>query len=266
PLHRRVPAAWWWGGAAFCAVLGVSLYWGMVSYLQARVQRPWTMVPVIAAGRDLPEGTRLTRELLAIRAVPSQSVTVSAVKPESLEYAVGRTLEFPLQAGDPLLWSQFDGAQKYKRFHVLKRGRAYTIPVTELKSLGGQLLPNEEVDLVLAINLTPNNPKVKPNFRTLTLLQKVRVLAVGAVTTLNIGRVQRRFTDLTLMLVPEEVEVLSLARRTGEITATLRQSEDTDVIERGETTADTLLSGVRLKALERRRGAVIATIRERQNR
>jgi pilus assembly protein CpaB len=264
PFNRRLPTVWWWSAAALCALLGTSLYLGMVNYVKAKVLRPWTMMPVVVAARDLPEGTKLMLEQLSVRAIPSQNASVSVVKPESIEYALGKTLEFPLQAGDPLLWAQFDGAWKYKRFAVMKKGRAYAVSVTELRSLGGNLMPNEEIDLVMTVSETPLNPKEKTVTRALTILQRVRVLAVGAVTTLNVGRVQRRFTNLTLMLVPEEVEVLSLAQRTGEITVTLRNSEDEDTIGRGETTMSTLLSGVRLKAIERKRGAVIATIRDQR--
>ena len=43
--------------------------------------------------------------------------------------------------------------------------------------------------------------------------------------------------------------------------ATLRNPEDQETIARGQTIIQTLLSGVRLKALERKRGAVISLIR-----
>ncbi len=268
PLHRRIPGVWWWSAAGLCALLGSSLYWGMVTNLKATIRRPWTMVPVIVATQDLTEGSLITLEMVAIRAIPEQYATQSVVKPESLEFALGQVLEFPLQAGDPLLWAQFDPVRRSKRFDVVKRARAYTIPVTELKSLGGLLLPKEEVDLLLTLHHTPGQVGNRElgmggTDKTITLLQKVRILAVGGVTTLNIGRVQRRFTDITLLLVPEEVEVLSLALRTGELTATLRNPEDPDTIVRGETTLQTLLNGIRLKALEARRADVIKVIRSK---
>jgi pilus assembly protein CpaB len=264
PLHRRVPPVWWWAGALFCAALGSSLYVGFVSFTDSNSRRPWTMVPVVAAARDLPEGTRISLEMLSVRSVPVMNVTASVVKPDAVEYAVGQKLEFPLQAGDPLLWAQFDVSRKNKRFDIMKRGRAYTIPVMELKTLGGMLVPKEEVDLLMIITPNDSDPKTPQGSRAVTLLQKVRLLAVGGVTTLNIGRVQQRFTDLTFLLVPEEVEILSLAQHSGPIAITLRKTEDEELISRGETTLQTLLSGVRLKALERKRGAVISNIRAHQ--
>ena len=89
----------------------------------------------------------------------------------------------------------------------------------------------------------------------------LRVLAVGPVTTQTVGRSVIHYNDVTVMLVPEEVEVLSLARRQGDITASLRTPDDVDTIEWGNTTVDTLLSGVRLKALEKKRADVITIIR-----
>ena len=261
PLHRRVPASWWWGAASLCAILGLSLYWGVMAFGELSVTRPWQMVPIIAVGRDLPEGTKLTLEMLAVRNVPDRNVTGSVVKPGSIQYAVGQTLEFPLQAGDPLLWAQFDPVRKSKRFDVMKQGRAYAIAVVEQKTLGGQLRPNEEVDLVMTVSPPPSGAKGAAQTLAITLLQKVRVLSVGAVTTINVGREQQRFTTVTFLLSPEEVEVLSLARRSGTLTATLRNTEDIEVFEQGQTAIETLRSGIRLKAIERKRTAAIAIIR-----
>ena len=258
---QRVPGRYWLAAAGLCALLGTSLYVGMVRTTQTKIDRSWKLVRVVAAATDLPEGTKLTLEMLSTRAVPDFTVTASVVSPGSIAYAIGQKLEFPVQAGDPLLWSQFDPSKKNKRFDIVKRGRAYTIPVTELRSLGGNLIPNEEIDLVLMLELgtTGSGEVSKP--RAITLFEKIRVLAVGGVTTLNIGRVQKRFTDLTLLLVPEEIEVVSLALRSGALTATLRNGKDPETIVRGETTLETLLSGERLKRLEQKRSRLIEVIR-----
>lgn len=263
PLHRRVPPGWYWGTAALCAVLGVTLYFGLVRYLEVKIRRPWTLVPVLVVTRDFEEGTVLQADMLAIRAIPEQNATQSVVKPEHMAEAMGKRLEFPMQAGDPLLWAQFDPSVKNKRFEVIKRGRAYSVPVTEVKSVGGQLDPLDEIDVVMTFTALPGQPKAgnATHERALTLLQKVRVLSVGKVTTLNVGRVQKRYTDLTLMLVPEEVEVLSLAMRTGELTASMRNADDTDTIERGETNLQTLLSGERQRRLQSKRSQVIDVVR-----
>lgn len=261
PLHRRVPPAWWWGGAGLCAVLGVGLFLGLIRMVEVRTQRPWTMVPVLVATRDFDEGLVLGPDMLAVRAIPEQNASNSVVKPDAMPDVVGRRLEFPMQAGDPLLWANFDPSVRHKRFDVIRHGRAYSIAVTELKSIGGQLEPSDEVDLLMTFTAQPGKPKEKATERAITLLQKVRVLAVGKVTTLNVGRIQKRYTDLTLMLVPEEVEIVSLALRTGELTASMRNGEDSDTVERGETTMQTLLNGERQRRLMDKRGQVIKVLR-----
>ncbi len=259
---QRFPGRYWLAAAGLCALLGTSLFIGMTKTVRLKVERPWVLVRVVVAATDITEGTKLNLEMLSIRAVPEQFVTASIVKPESIAYAVGQKIEFPVQAGDPLLWSQFDTSKKNKRFDIVKRGRAYTIPVTELRSLGGNLIPNEEIDLIMMLNLGTTGKGEESKPRAITLFEKIRVLAVGGVTTLNIGREQKRFTDLTLMLVPEEVEVVSLAMRSGALTASLRNKQDDDMVVRGETTIETLLSGERMKRLEQKRNRVIQIIRE----
>jgi pilus assembly protein CpaB len=266
PFFRRLSARWWFGASMTCAALGLLLYSGFVSRVRTQVHRPWTLVSVIVAARDLPEGTRITEGMLSTRAVPEVNVSTSVVRPEGLEYAISRTLEFPLQAGDPLLWSQFNAVLKNRRLEVAKHGRAYTIPVSDRKSLGGMLVPGDEIDLVLSFNPGAADPKAKPQPQAVTLLQRVRLLSVNAVSAFTRGETRRLASNLTLLLVPEEVEVLSLGRACGELTATLRNAADEGTIPRGDvTTQAALISGLRLKALSRKRGTMVTSIRSQQH-
>jgi len=52
---------------------------------------------------------------LAQRMVPQQFVTSSVVRPESVSHVLGQKLMVPVQAGDPLLWSQFETTRAAER-------------------------------------------------------------------------------------------------------------------------------------------------------
>ncbi|MBS1152330.1 MAG: Flp pilus assembly protein RcpC/CpaB, partial [Myxococcaceae bacterium] len=94
------------------------------------------------------------------------------------------------------------------------------------------------------------------------LLQNIKLLAVGAVSTLHIGGAHLRYTTLSLLLDPEEARDLAVALRVGDLTATLRGDGDTQLVPReGRTTIQTLLVGTRVKALQRKRFETIQTIR-----
>jgi Flp pilus assembly protein CpaB len=86
---------------------------GMVGFLwvkksAADARRGWNLVPVVVASQDIPEGTVVTFDMINQRSVPEQFVTSSIVKPDSATYIVNQRLQVPVQAGDPLLWSQFE--------------------------------------------------------------------------------------------------------------------------------------------------------------
>jgi pilus assembly protein CpaB len=66
------------------------------------------LVPVVVAAQDIPEGTAVTFDHLQQRMAPEQFVTNSVVKPHSASYIVNVRLLVPVQAGDMLLWSQFE--------------------------------------------------------------------------------------------------------------------------------------------------------------
>jgi pilus assembly protein CpaB len=66
------------------------------------------LVPVVVAAKDIPEGTAVTFDHIQQRMAPEHMVTRSVVKPESANYIVNVRLLVPVQAGDMLLWSQFE--------------------------------------------------------------------------------------------------------------------------------------------------------------
>src|SRR5690606_5157869 len=179
----------------------------------------------------------------------------SVVRPAQARLVVGQRLEAPLQAGDPVLWSHFStgGAGGLARA-VQAQGRGVTLQVGEAASVGGWVRPNDHVD-VLATFRDP----VTHDLATVTLLQNVLVLATGGPEDGGAGD-----GTATVLVLPEEAEILVLAQEMGTIHLALRHPDDLEVrADRGRTTAQTLLTGERSAELQRRREATIQVIRGR---
>jgi len=88
------------------AILGfVSVTW--VKKAGADARRGWVLKPVVVAAVDLPEGQRLTYEMISQRSVPEQFVTDSNVSPGAAPSILNKTVAVPVHAGDPILWSHF---------------------------------------------------------------------------------------------------------------------------------------------------------------
>ncbi len=247
-------------------VLGV--FAGIIAYSAVRkkesdVRRGWNLVPVVVAAVDVAEGTVVTFDMISQRSVPEQFVTSSVVKPDSASYVVNQKVLVPVQAGDPLLWSQFETTRAAEKLSVKvqKKTRAMTLDVGKSASVGGWVRPNDHVDIIG----TFKDPQTNENV-AVTLMQNVIVLATGKITgTTNVNLIpesQREYNNVSIMVIPEEAEILVLAQELGALTLSLRNDEDVDALEqRGRATISTLLSGQRMTVLAARRKELVEVIR-----
>lgn len=256
------------GKTPLVVALVLGLLAGVIAYSaikkkEADVRRGWNLVPVVVAAQDIPDGTIVSFEMISQRSVPEQFVTSSVVKPDSASYVVNQKVLVPLQAGDPLLWTQFETTKAAERLStkVQKKGRAITIEANLNASVGGWVRPNDHVDIIG----TFRDPQTDENV-AVTLLQNVIVLATGKITgTTNVNLIpegERDYNNVSLLILPEEAEILVLAQDLGQLTMSLRNEDDVDIIEdRGRATISSLLSGERTRQLEQRRREVIQIIK-----
>jgi pilus assembly protein CpaB len=256
------------GKTPLVVALVLGLLAGVIAYSaikkkEADVRRGWNLVPVVVAAQDIPEGTVVTFEMISQRSVPEQFVTSSVVKPDSASYVVNQKVLVALQAGDPLLWSQFETTKAAERLSskVQKKGRAITIEAKKSSSVGGWVRPNDHVDVIGTFRDPQTDEQI-----SVTLLQNVIVLATGKITgTTNVNLIpenERDYDNISLLILPEEAEILVLAQELGALTLSLRNEDDVDIIEdRGRATISSLLSGERTRQLEIRRREVIQIIK-----
>ncbi len=231
---------------------------------EKQVRRGWNLVPVVVAAQDITEGSVVSYDMVSQRAIPEQFVTSSVVKPDSANYVVGQRVLVPLQAGDPLLWSQFETSKAAEKLSTIvqKKGRAITLDLSGSRgSVGGWIRPNDHVDIIGSFRDPGTGEQM-----AVTLMQNLVVIATGKITgTTNINLLpegQRNYNNLTFLVLPEEAEILSLAAELGTLTLTLRNPEDIDSQEeRGRATIQTLLTGERIKQLARVRRDTIQVIR-----
>ncbi len=250
--------------AVVLGILAGAVAYAAIKRKEREVKAGWNLVPVIVAAVDIAEGSIVGYDMVSQRAIPEQFVTSSVVKPDSSSYVVGQKVLVPLQAGDPLLWSQFETSKAAEKLSTIvqKKGRALTIEASGPKaSVGGFIRPNDHLDIIGSFRDPTSSEQV-----AVTLMQNVVVLATGKITgTTNVNllpETQRDFSTLTFLVLPEEAEIMTLASEQGSLTMTLRNPEDIDIQEeRGRATIHTLLTGERMKALQRLRYGTIQVIR-----
>ena len=238
--------------------------WSAIDAQQRKVRDEWKTVRVLCAAREVPEGAELTRPMVAVREVPARFLTGSYVAVEQdgsvKNDPVGQRVLVPLKAGDPVLVSHFAPARDADLSTMVHpKGRAVTVDVQERNAVGLWVRPNDHVDVVGSFR-DPQTQQLK----SVTLLQNVVVLATGRInaSTTAPADEDRRYTSVTLLVLPEEAEILTLAQETGTLTLLLRNPDDLDSQDkRAVVDQRQLLTGERAGELQQKRYRTIQIIR-----
>jgi pilus assembly protein CpaB len=225
-------------GVGGLAAFGAKNYLsGQMAEIEAR-EKNKAMVQVVVAKSDLPKGSPLTAETVAVRAIPQEWVHSGAITPEQFGRTEGALLAYPAHAGEPVIWAQLEGQRAPTFSARLTAGRrAVTVPVDEISSLSGMVEPGDLIDIVVSIKHD------KQNF-TFTLLQSVAVLATGTKSSQQEKDPEGRgriFTTITLDTSPEDAKRVIAAREVGRVTALLRAPSDNGNVSKARSAALTLL-------------------------
>ncbi|HEY9280379.1 MAG TPA: Flp pilus assembly protein CpaB [Eoetvoesiella sp.] len=237
------------------AMLGVALAaglcaaWAAREHIQNRIEQIEAQAKVptaqrVVAAYDLPTGTKLTAEHIAIRQFPVELVSSDSVTPERFTELTGHVLLSPLRAGDPILPVHTVLAHNMPFSSKLTEGRrAITIPVDAINSVSGLLEPGDLIDLYVSFEYQRRRI-------TAPLLQGVLVLATGATTQFTSEGGPTRpggYSTVTLDTSPEDAIKLVAARQSGMITALLRNPGDNRLNQRAVRGDLASLLGVNVK-------------------
>lgn len=213
-------------------VLGIALAIGIIAALAARAfltaqmaaieaRDKQGMIEIVVAKSDLPKGTKLTVENLAVRPVPVTYAHSIAATPDQFERLEGQALGYPVKRGDAILW----GLMETKRVPTFSARidpgrRAITVQVDEINSISGMLEPGDFIDLLLSVDQSGRRV-------TLPLMQNVLVMATGqrSVDDAKSGA-KSHFATVTLDTTPDQANNLVIAREAGKLTALLRNPAD----------------------------------------
>lgn len=179
------------------------------------------MVEVVIAANDIGEGTTVTAGMLTRRAVPEDFREPYTTEKE-VDF-IGLITAAPVAKGEQIQRNKLRQASEVIRAaslsEVTPQGqRAVTIGTDALTGVGGFVRPGDFVD-VLWTFVAADNDSV-----TMTLFQKIKVLAVGNKMIGDVENETDHIIDytVTLSLTPQEISLLLFARREGVIQLSLR--------------------------------------------
>ena len=158
--------------------------------------------------------------------------------PDDKNTLVGRTLLTTVEANIPVRKTDIEGYSRDVGLsdQVAKKFRAFSISVSGAASVSGMVRAGDEVDVIGTYTFPSDEGKNKRgDLATVTLLQKVRVLAVGDETAKtrvrSLGASSSSlsgYTTVTLLVTPREAEMLASAemQKNGSLALSLRNRND----------------------------------------
>jgi pilus assembly protein CpaB len=212
---------------------------GLYRFLQAESKRsaaPKVVTQkVVVASRDLQMGRKLDPVDLKIGDWPAAIVPAGSYA-DAAEL-VGRVLKTESQAGEAVIEAKLAPKGSEGGFSsIIPPGmRALTVSVNNASGVGGFILPNTHVDVLVTVT----SPAQKEESTTKIILEDIKVLAVDQTF-------ERKEDDpvivqtVTLLVNPEQAEKLVLASTEGKLQLSLRNNSDRSL---------RATSGVQLKEL-----------------
>jgi pilus assembly protein CpaB len=178
---------------------------------------------VALATRDLPVGHVLGKEDIKVINWPGEAMPEGFIS--SNEAAVGRGVITPLRMNEPLLETKLASkdAGGGLPLAVGEGLRALSVRVDDVISVAGFVVPGTRVDVLLTMAGPGNGAETI----TKVILQNVQALAAGQSIQKDKDGKPQTVSVITVLVTPEQAEVLALAANQGRIQLALRNTMDT---------------------------------------
>ncbi len=227
--------------------------------------------PVLVALRDVPASTILRDDMVGMENRPA-----FAIQPHTIYDpgdALGKMTVVPLYKGEQVSQSKLAQLGTIGGLSVKTPPgkRAITMAIDAITGVGGMVKPGDYIDLMGVFNV-PGPSGGQPSAVTLTLLQRVELLAVGdRLSSFSEDEEEdgasRSATTVTLALTPQDAQLVLFARAAqGQLHLALRAPADSAMVANlTPTTLETLL-GIILgpKAMELAQQNQAAALRQQR--
>jgi pilus assembly protein CpaB len=191
---------------------------------------------IVLSARSLPVGAVVSERDVKVVSWPGDAVPAGYIR--SVKDAVGRGIITPVAENEPLLAAKTSTKDAGGGLAILIRDgmRAVSVRVDEIIGVAGFVLPGTRVDVMLTLDKGPDRPQAI----TKTLLQNVQTLAAGQSVTRDKEGKPQTVTVITLLVTPDDAELLALAAKEGRLQLALRNTLDTLAVSTTGARADRL--------------------------
>jgi pilus assembly protein CpaB len=191
---------------------------------------------------DIPLGSTINPNQVALSPWPKDNYPKDVVVDPKV--AVGRTALRDFVRGEPVVESKLvplNKASGLLSLRVPPGMRAFSVKVNEVVGVGGFIVSDSRVDVVVTTSLSSRNQQ--DQFSKI-VLEDIRVLAAGRETEQKDNK-PVTVNTVTLAVTPEEAEKLALATNDGKIQLVMRNFADNTLVMTGGIDKGRLLSSFR---------------------
>ncbi|MBA3315057.1 MAG: Flp pilus assembly protein CpaB [Planctomycetota bacterium] len=204
------------------AGFGLVAMLGVMQVLNGKGDEP--MVKVAVATADIPAGMPLDDTNVGFKEFQQSTVPSGAVTKQE-EYA-GKALVSRAVPGEIIMTAKLGGADSITASHQIPKGmRVATVSVNATKSHSGLIRPTDRVDVVCTYDV-PNPVTRQKSTHVKTVLEFIEVFAVDALRAGREGDVEVAVKNVSLIVDPEQFQLLKAAEGLGELNLSLRNRED----------------------------------------
>lgn len=144
----------------------------------------------------------------------------------TVDEVAGRALVRPVSMNEPFLRAKLADRDAKGLPIIIPEGmRAMSVRTDEVIGVAGYALPGMRVDVLVTISPPGDNQKL-----TRVILQNIHVLTAGQTMEQNAEGKPMTVTVITLLVTPEQAEVLALAANEGRIQLALRGTLDMEEV------------------------------------
>jgi pilus assembly protein CpaB len=207
-------------------LVGLMASYGVHRYISTQtkvVVKPVSQV-VVATG-DISPGTVLNPAMMKTVSWPEELIPPRAVA--NMHQVEGRVVSNPVSAGEPVLLTKLaaEGTSAGLAALLSEGKRALSVRVDDVSGVAGFVHPGDHVDVLMEIAMPSSNEHFSK-----TILQNIVVLTAGQTWEQVRDQKPSVVNTVTLVLTPDQAEVLNLASNQGRIRLALRNRNDADAV------------------------------------
>lgn len=214
--------------AILAGIIVTGMTYSYMNTLRTQKAAPIKYSEVLTAIELIPARTTITEEMLEYKSVPDSEVHADAVLDSAA--LIGGIATSDIYPGEQILSQRIltDPNSASLSFRVKENMRAMTIPISEVTGIAGYAVPGDHIDILVCYQNLEISETAETNASSMvyTQLQNIQILEEGIDTEESGDNAVSSITSFTVMVSPEQAEVLAYAIMNGSIQCALRNPVD----------------------------------------